>query len=92
MRQYTALLATEGVEISFTDDAIAQMAYVARFINEQDENIGARRLYTVIERVLEELSFCAPEISGQRITITGQYVTERLKDVLHDRDLSRHML
>lgn len=92
VRQYTALLATEGVEVVFTDEAIAQMAYVARFINEQDENIGARRLYTVIERVLEELSFCAPEISGQRITITGQYVMDQLKDVLHDRDLSRHML
>jgi ATP-dependent HslUV protease ATP-binding subunit HslU len=92
VRQYTALLATEGVELEFTEDAISEIARVARFVNEQDENIGARRLYTVLERVLEEVSFYAPEMPGQKVTIDAAYVRKQLGDLLGDRDLSRHML
>jgi ATP-dependent HslUV protease ATP-binding subunit HslU len=92
VRQYTALLATEGVELEFTEDAIAEIARVARVVNEQDENIGARRLYTIMERVLEELSFYAPELSGQRVPINAEYVRRQLTKLLEDRDLSRHML
>jgi len=92
VRQYTALLATEDVELEFTDDAIAEIARIARFVNEQDENIGARRLYTILERALEEVSFAAPEIRGQKVPVTAEYIRKRLADLMEDRDLSRHML
>ncbi|MFO7946684.1 MAG: ATP-dependent protease ATPase subunit HslU [Armatimonadota bacterium] len=92
VKQYTALLETEGVEIEFTDDAIAEIADLAQQVNERTENIGARRLYTLVERLLEELSFIAPEISGQKINIDREYVQEQLHDVVEDTDLSRYML
>jgi ATP-dependent HslUV protease ATP-binding subunit HslU len=92
VRQYTALLATEGVTLDFTDESIAEIARLAQAINEQDENIGARRLYTMMERVLEELSFYAPEISGQKVEINGEYVRKQVTEIMKDRDLSRHML
>ncbi len=92
VRQYTALLATEDVELEFTEDAIAEVARIARYVNEQDENIGARRLYTILERALEEISFHAPEIGGQKVPVTAEYLRAQLSDLLDDRDLSRHML
>ena len=92
IKQYTALLATEGVEIEFTDDAVAELARLAQQVNEQTENIGARRLYTLVERLLEELSFVAPEISGQKVTIDPAYVGRQLAGVVEDTDLSRYML
>ncbi len=92
VRQYTALLETEGVEIEFTDDAIAEIAKLSQHVNEQTENIGARRLYTLVERLLEELSFVAPEISGQHITIDAEYVASQLADLVGDSDISRYML
>lgn len=92
IKQYTALLATEGVEIEFTDDAVAELARLAQQVNEQTENIGARRLYTLVERLLEELSFVAPEISGQKVTIDSAYVGRQLTGVVEDTDLSRYML
>ncbi len=92
IKQYVALMATEGVEVEFTDEAIEEMAHFAYLVNERSENIGARRLYTVVEKVMEEISFVAPEISGQKITITGDYVRERLKDIVEDEDLSRYIL
>jgi ATP-dependent HslUV protease ATP-binding subunit HslU len=92
VRQYTALLGTEAVEIEFTDEAIGEIARLAQEINEQDENIGARRLYTMMERVLEELSFYAPEIGGHKVAINGEYVRKQVAAILKDRDLSRHML
>ena len=92
VKQYTALLATEGVTLDFTDESIAEIARLAQEINEQDENIGARRLYTMMERVLEELSFYAPEISGQKVEINGEYVRKQVTEIMKDRDLSRHML
>jgi ATP-dependent HslUV protease ATP-binding subunit HslU len=91
-RQYTALLATEGVQLSFTDDAVATLAEMAAQINTRSENIGARRLHTVLERLLEELSFSAPEMSQQEIKIDAAYVHQRLDSILKDEDLSRYIL
>ena len=92
IKQYTALLETENVELEFTEDAIDKIAAFAVLINERTENIGARRLHTVLERVLEDISFEAPERTGERIVIDKEYVTERLADVVEDRDLSRFIL
>jgi ATP-dependent HslUV protease ATP-binding subunit HslU len=92
LKQYAALLATEGIVVEFTDDAIAELARVAALANQQLENIGARRLHTVLERVLDELSFEATEIGAQTVTITADYVRERIGDLLADQDLSRHIL
>ncbi len=92
VRQYTELLATEGVTIHFTDEALDEVARMAQEVNDQTENIGARRLYTLMERLLEELSFEAPEVSGQEITIDAAYVDSQLSDLAGDEDLSRYML
>ncbi|MGI5816926.1 MAG: ATP-dependent protease ATPase subunit HslU [Armatimonadota bacterium] len=92
VRQYTELLATEGVTIDFTDDALDLIAETAEDVNDTTENIGARRLYTLMERLLEELSFEAPEISGQKITVDVGYVDSQLADLASDEDLSRYML
>jgi ATP-dependent HslUV protease ATP-binding subunit HslU len=92
LKQYAALLATEGITLEFRDDAIAELARVATLANQQLENIGARRLHTVLERVLDELSFEATEIGAQTVTITADYVRERIGDLLADQDLSRHIL
>jgi ATP-dependent HslUV protease ATP-binding subunit HslU len=92
LKQYAALLATEGITVEFRDDAIAELARVATLANQQLENIGARRLHTVLERVLDELSFEATEIGAQTVTITAAYVRERIGDLLADQDLSRHIL
>ncbi len=91
-RQYSALLATEGVELTFTDDAVAALAEMAAQINSRTENIGARRLHTVMERLLEDLSFSAPEMSKQSIRIDAAYVHQRLDPILKDEDLSRYIL
>ncbi len=90
--QYTSLLATEGVEVVFTDDAIEAVADYANEINDKLENIGARRLHTVLETIMDEISFRAPELNGAKVTIDRAYVDERLKDVAADRDLSRYIL
>ncbi len=90
--QYKALLETEGVEIEFTDDALLEIARFAEKINDETENIGARRLYTLMERVLHDLSFEAPDRKGEKITIDAKYVKERLKEFQEDRDLSRYIL
>ncbi|KIG12058.1 ATP-dependent hsl protease ATP-binding subunit HslU [Enhygromyxa salina] len=92
LKQYAALLATEGIELEFTDDAIDELARIAAAANEQLENIGARRLHTVLEQVLDELSFEATEVGAQKVTITATYVCERIGDLLADQDLSRHIL
>ena len=91
-RQYVALLATENVTIDFQPEAIAELARIAALINARMENIGARRLHTVLERLLDELSFEAPALGSQTIPITRDYVTQRLKDVLKDEDLSQYVL
>ncbi|MBF6567993.1 MAG: ATP-dependent protease ATPase subunit HslU [Candidatus Binataceae bacterium] len=91
-RQYTELLATEHVTLTFTDDAVDTLAEMAAQINSRSENIGARRLHTVMERLLEDLSFNAPEMSGQEIHIDSAYVHQRLDSIVKDEDLSRYIL
>ncbi|GIW08608.1 MAG: ATP-dependent protease ATPase subunit HslU [Dehalococcoidia bacterium] len=91
-KQYIALLGTEGVTITFGDDAIAEIARVAVLMNERLENIGARRLHTIMERVLEEISFSAPERAGETIHIDAEFVRERMAELIKDQDLSRYIL
>jgi ATP-dependent HslUV protease ATP-binding subunit HslU len=92
IKQYTALLETESVRVNFTEDGIAEIAEMAALINERTENIGARRLYTMMERLLDEISFDAPEMSGKSMVIDAKYVREKLKDFVEDEDLSRYIL
>ena len=91
-KQYTALMETEGVTLSFAEDGIAAIAALSAQINETVENIGARRLQTVLEKVLEEVSFNAPDAAGATITIDRNYVEERIGDLARDADLSRYIL
>lgn len=91
-KQYTALLATEGVKLEFTEDAIEEIAGIATMVNETTENIGARRLYTIMEKLLDEVSFEAPHMEGVRIQINAAYVRERLSSFVKDQDLSRYIL
>ena len=90
--QYTALMKTEGVKLEFTKDAIDKIAEIACQINEDSENIGARRLHTVMEQLLEEVSFTAPELKDQKISVTPQYIQSRLSNLLKNQDLSRYIL
>jgi ATP-dependent HslUV protease ATP-binding subunit HslU len=90
--QYVALMATEGVRLEFTPDGVARVAEVAWQVNERTENIGARRLHTVMERLLEEVSFDAPEAESQTIVIDGAYVDRHLGELASDEDLSRYIL
>jgi ATP-dependent HslUV protease ATP-binding subunit HslU len=92
VRQYTALLATEGVDLQFTDDAIEEVASVACRMNQQIEDIGARRLQTVMEVVLEDISFNAPAMNGQSIVIDSEYVAKRVSGIVANEDLSRYIL
>ena len=91
-RQYAALMATEGVTVDFTEDGIAALARIASEVNASVENIGARRLYTVMERVFEELSFSAPEAQGSRVTVNAGFVEAQLGDLARSADLSRYVL
>jgi len=90
--QYTALLATEGLDVEFTPDAVEEIASLAASVNERTENIGARRLYTIMENLLEEVSFHAPDAVQKKITVNANYVREKLKDIVKDEDLSRYIL
>ncbi|MCX7914544.1 MAG: ATP-dependent protease ATPase subunit HslU [Thermodesulfovibrionales bacterium] len=92
IKQYIALLETEGVSIEFTPDAINSLAAIAAEVNEKTENIGARRLHTVLEKLLEDISFEAPEIKNGRIVIDSQYVFEKLNNIVKDQDLSKYIL
>ncbi|MDF0665520.1 MAG: ATP-dependent protease ATPase subunit HslU [Nitrospira sp.] len=92
VRQYQALLATEGLTIEFTTDGLEEIAEVAVQVNERTENIGARRLFTIMERLLEDISFEGPGWPDKRISITAAYVRDRLKDIVKDQDLSRYIL
>ena len=91
-KQYTALLATEGVNIVFTEDAIDRMSEIAEELNARSENIGARRLHTIMEKVLEEISFDADEHEGETVNVDSKYVDEKLTGVVKDQDLSRYIL
>ncbi|HDL89340.1 MAG TPA: ATP-dependent protease ATPase subunit HslU, partial [Thermodesulforhabdus norvegica] len=90
--QYKALLATEGVDLVFEEEAIEEIAEIAFEVNTRTENIGARRLHTIMEKLLSDVSFNAPELQGQTLRITKQYVRETLKDIVEDQDLSRYIL
>jgi ATP-dependent HslUV protease ATP-binding subunit HslU len=92
VKQYTALLETEGVKLEFTPEALDEIAHFAFRVNESTENIGARRLHTIMERVLDELSFEAPEKKGQQVTVDADYVRKMLTDIVKDQDLSRYIL
>ncbi len=92
VKQYTALLETEGVKLEFTPESLSEIARFAFRVNESTENIGARRLHTIMERVLDELSFDAPERKGQQVTVDGDYVRKMLTDIVKDQDLSRYIL
>jgi ATP-dependent HslUV protease ATP-binding subunit HslU len=91
-RQYEALLETEGVTLDFKDDAIAEISEIATLVNERGENIGARRLHTIMEKLLDEISFNAPDMGKKTITIDAKHVKDRLADVVKDEDLSRYIL
>ncbi len=92
IKQYTALLETEGLKITFTDDAIEALAQYAATVNEQTENIGARRLHTVMEKMLDEISFEAPELKKKTIKVDGAYVHRQLAEIVKNQDLSRYIL
>jgi ATP-dependent HslUV protease ATP-binding subunit HslU len=92
VKQYIALMATEGVTLEFTPEAIQRLAELATLVNERTENIGARRLHTVMERLLDEVSFHAPELNGQSVRIDGAYVDRMLQDIARSDDLSRYIL
>jgi ATP-dependent HslUV protease ATP-binding subunit HslU len=92
IKQYVALLATEGITLTFTPDAIEALADVAARVNERTENIGARRLHTVMERLLDQISFDAPEMTDRNVDIDAAYVSSRLEEVVKDEDLSRYIL
>ncbi len=92
VRQYVALLETEGVRLLFREDAVSEIATIAAGVNERTENIGARRLHTIMEKLLDEISFSAPEMPGKEISIDAKYVRDRLNPILKDEDLSRYIL
>jgi ATP-dependent HslUV protease ATP-binding subunit HslU len=92
IKQYIALLATEDVYLEFTQDGIEEIADISQQVNEKTENIGARRLHTVMEKLLEDISFNASELKGQKITIDAKFVREKLSEIIKSEDLSRYIL
>jgi len=92
IKQYTALLATEDVTLNFTEDSVDEIADIAAYVNEKTENIGARRLHTVLEKLLEDISFEAPEKKNGKLTVDKKYVKEKLSEIVKDEDLSRYIL
>ncbi|MBR6343143.1 MAG: AAA family ATPase, partial [Selenomonadaceae bacterium] len=92
LKQYRALLDTEQVEVVFEDSAISRLAELACAVNDQSEDIGARRLHTLLEKLLEDISFEAPEMTGQTVHIDAAYVDEKLSDIVVNRDLSQFIL
>ncbi|HEX6593924.1 MAG TPA: HslU--HslV peptidase ATPase subunit [Bacillota bacterium] len=92
LKQYQALLKTEGIQVVFTDDAVERLAEIAFQVNQDTDNIGARRLHTILEKLLEDLSFEAPDINMETVEITPQYVNEKLSTIIEDKDLSQFIL
>jgi heat shock protein HslVU, ATPase subunit HslU len=92
IKQYIALMSTEGVELEFTEDAIQEIAQIAEEVNERTENIGARRLHTILEKIMEDFSFNAPDLKGQKIVIDSKLVREKLGNVITNEDLTRYIL
>ena len=92
VKQYKALLSTENIDLEFTDDAIDRIAELSCEVNESAEDIGARRLHTLLEKLLEELSFDAPDMDEEKFTIDAAYVDDKLSDIVVNRDLSQYIL
>jgi len=92
VKQYTALLDTEGIKLTFTDDAVEEISRFAARVNEMSENIGARRLHTIMEKLLEEISFAGPDLKKKNVKIDAVYVRKQLADIVKDQDLSRYIL
>ncbi|SVE03453.1 uncharacterized protein METZ01_LOCUS456307, partial [marine metagenome] len=92
IKQYIALLNTENIKLEFTDEAVREIAQMSATVNTRTENIGARRLQTVIEKLLEDISFDAPDLSGQRIVIDAEKVRKKLDNIIQNEDLSRYIL
>lgn len=92
LKQYEALLKTEGINVVFTDDAVIRIAEIAYQVNQETDNIGARRLHTILEKLLEDLSFEAPDINMAEVQVTPAYVDEKLSTIVKDKDLSQFIL
>ncbi|HNQ18762.1 MAG TPA: ATP-dependent protease ATPase subunit HslU [Smithellaceae bacterium] len=92
VKQYTEMMATEGIKLIFTKDAVASIAEIATIVNERTENIGARRLYTIMEKLLDDISFDAPDMKNKEIKIDAKTVEKKLEDIIEDEDLSRYIL
>jgi ATP-dependent HslUV protease ATP-binding subunit HslU len=92
IKQYTALMQTEGIDLTFTEGAIHRVAELATIVNDRTENIGARRLHTVMEKLLDEISFEGPDLVNKRVTIDEAYVTKMLAEIVKNEDLSRYIL
>ena len=92
VRQYELLMASDNVKLTFDESAVKRIAEDAYSVNERTENIGARRLHTLMEKIVEEISFTAPEHPGEEVVIDAKYVDERLKDLVSNEDLSRYIL
>jgi ATP-dependent HslUV protease ATP-binding subunit HslU len=92
VKQYTEMMATEGIKLFFTKEAISSIAEIATLVNERTENIGARRLYTIMEKLLDDISFEAPDMKEKEIKIDAKNVEEKLNDIIEDEDLSRYIL
>ena len=92
LKQHKALLETEGVSVEFTDEAVDEIATMAFLLNEQTENIGARRLHTIMEKLLEDISFNIPDMDDESITIDRDYVQDKFKEKIHEEDLDRYIL
>ena len=92
VKQYTALLSTEGIDLRFTEDGLREIAHISSILNQKMENIGARRLHTVVERVLQDISFRAPNLKQKVVVIDRAYIQDRLKNVLQDEDVTRYIL
>ena len=92
IKQYKALLKTENVELEFTEDGIDTIAHIASEVNSSVENIGARRLHTIIERVLDEISFTATDRAGEKITVDSKYIKDNIGELVKDTDLSKFIL
>ncbi|HEV2417824.1 MAG TPA: HslU--HslV peptidase ATPase subunit, partial [Terriglobia bacterium] len=90
--QYAALLETEGIKLSFTDDALEEVARFAALVNDQTENIGARRLHTIMDKLLDEISFEGPDLKKKTVKIDAAYVQKQLADIVKNQDLSRYIL
>jgi ATP-dependent HslUV protease ATP-binding subunit HslU len=92
IKQYQALLETEGIKLTFTQDALEQIASFAARVNESTENIGARRLHTILEKLLEDVSFDGPDLKRKTVKVDGAYVQKQLAEIVKDQDLSRYIL